>query len=115
MKKLSFFAAFFFLTVSGFLSCKKEHSCEGCKNKPPIAAAGPDTVITLPTDSALLDGSNFSGPDGSISEWRWTKVAGPASFGFSNPTTAKQNRYVVTEVPGSSENVGGWSFKKFLS
>jgi len=69
-----------------FLSCKKEKSCEGCKenNKPPIAIAGPDQVITLPTDSVLLDGSSSSDPDGTISKWLWTKISGPASFVIPN-------------------------------
>jgi len=67
-------------------SCKKETSCEGCKenNKPPIAIAGPDQVITLPADSILLDGRNSSEPDGTISEWLWTKISGPASFQLLN-------------------------------
>ena len=58
-----------------FFSCKKETSCEGCKenNKPPIAVAGPDQVITLPTDSISLDGSTSNDPDGTISEWLWKK------------------------------------------
>jgi hypothetical protein len=40
-------------TTLVFMSCKRELSCEGCaeKNKLPIALAGPDQVITLPTDS----------------------------------------------------------------
>ena len=65
-----------------FISCKKEISCEGCacKNKPPIAKAGLDQVITLPTDSVLLDGNSSSDPDGKISEWLWTKISGPVSF-----------------------------------
>jgi hypothetical protein len=43
------------------ISCKKEKSCEGCRenNKAPTAIAGPDQVITLPTDSISLDGSSF--------------------------------------------------------
>lgn len=65
-----------------FLSCKKEYSCEGCRgdNKPPIANAGPDQVITLPTDSVSLDGSASSDPDGMISSFLWTKISGLASF-----------------------------------
>lgn len=53
------------------ISCKKEYSCENCKetNKPPIAIAGSDQVITLPTDSVILDGSLSNDPDGTISEW----------------------------------------------
>src|SRR5678809_312166 len=69
-------------SVTIFLSCKKDHSCEGCNkgNKPPIAMAGPDQVITLPTDSISLDGTASNDPDGRISEWLWTKISGPASF-----------------------------------
>src|SRR5436190_14223309 len=72
-------------------SCKKEPSCENCrsvnyKNKPPIANAGLDQVITLPTDSVLLDGRTSSDPDGIISEWLWTKISGPASFNIIKPS-----------------------------
>jgi len=73
-----------------YLSCKKEYSCEVCSdnknNTPPIAVAGPDQVITLPTDSILLDGSSSSDPDGIISVWLWTKISGPASFNIVRPT-----------------------------
>ena len=74
-----------------FISCKKEKSCEGCRenNKPPIAVAGPDRVITLPTDSISLDGSASNDPDGTISEWLWTKISGPASFNISSTALAK--------------------------
>ena len=63
-------------------SCKKEKSCEGCitTNKPPTAMAGSDQILTLPTDSISLDGSSSSDPDGTISDWRWTKISGPAYF-----------------------------------
>ena len=65
-----------------FLSCKKEFSCKDCivNNEPPIAIAGSDTTITLALDSMLLDGSKSSDPDGKISEWQWTKIAGPSSY-----------------------------------
>jgi len=68
--------------ISFFISCKKETSCEGCatkSNKPPIAVAGPDQVITLPIDSVSLDGRSSSDPDGSISNYLWTKISGPVS------------------------------------
>ena len=64
------------LVITVFTSCQKERG----SNKQPLAVAGPDQVITLPADSVLLDGSNSSDPDGRISAWQWTKVAGPASF-----------------------------------
>ena len=74
-----------------FFSCKKERSCEGCKenNKPPTAVAGPDQAITLPSDSILLDGSASNDPDGTISEWLWKKISGPASLNIVNATSAK--------------------------
>ncbi len=82
------------LTVVGvtiFISCKKEYSCEGCRdgNKPPIAKAGPDQVITLPTDSVSLDGSASSDPDGTISSYQWTKISGPASFTIITASAAR--------------------------
>ena len=79
-----------------FFSCKKETSCEGCKenNKPPIAIAGPDQAITLPTDSVSLDGSASNDPDGTISDpiaigWLWRKISGPASFNIVNTSKEK--------------------------
>ncbi len=73
------------------VSCKKENSCEGCKeiNQPPIAIAGPDQVITLPTDSVSLDGSASNDPDGRISVWLWKKISGPASFDITNSSSQK--------------------------
>lgn len=92
MKSILFIILIFLLTlIITLFSCKKELSCEGCNenNKPPIAVAGPDQVITLPTDSVLLDGSSSSDPDGTISKWLWTKISGPASFNILNATKEK--------------------------
>jgi len=90
MKKVLHFIVLMITTTGIFFSCEKESSCEGCKgNKPPIAVAGPDQVITLPADSISLDGSASNDPDGKISEWLWTKISGPASFAIANATSAK--------------------------
>ena len=96
MKKI--FLSFLILSIAGigiFISCKKELSCENCgvnppvsTNKSPIANAGMDQTIILPTDSVSLDGSASSDPDGTISEWLWTKISGPASFNISNASVA---------------------------
>ena len=86
------------LLIAGliFCSCKKERSCEGCQtnprllsnpNDPPIAIAGADQSITLPTNSILLDGSISNDPNGSIVAWQWTKLSGPSSFNIINPGT----------------------------
>ncbi|HEY6503929.1 MAG TPA: PKD domain-containing protein [Chitinophagaceae bacterium] len=83
MKHLVYYTGFILLFILLLqLSCKKEYSCEGCinGNKPPIANAGSNKVITLPTDSILLDGSNSSDPDGTISSFLWKKITGPPAY-----------------------------------
>jgi hypothetical protein len=90
MKKLTFITVSLLIVVEGLLSCKKEYSCEDCigNNHPPLALARPDQVITLPTDSVLLNGGKSSDPDGKISAWQWTKLTGPASFTIVSATAA---------------------------
>src|SRR6476660_7985036 len=88
MRKILFLSLTTFLVgVAVFFSCRKSDHI--VPNKPLIAQAGPDQVITLPTDSVLLDGSVSSNPDGTISEWLWTKISGPASFIIDNATLSK--------------------------
>ena len=74
-----------------FISCQKEISCEGCRqtNKPPVAIAGPDQVIALPTDSVSLDGTASNDPDGKIVEWHWKNISGPISFNILNAAGSK--------------------------
>ncbi len=82
MNKIFFHLASITIVVIIILvSCKKEFSCEGCadKNKPPIANAGVDQTLTLPKDSALLDASASTDPDGTITSFIWAKIAGPVS------------------------------------
>jgi hypothetical protein len=65
MKEVLNLGAFVLLLgIMGFISCKREISCEGCPSnrKPPLAVAGPDLVFTLPTDSMLPDASKSSDP-----------------------------------------------------
>lgn len=49
-------------------------------NQPPVAHAGADQTITLPTNSVSLNGSTSTDPDGSIVAFLWSKISGPASF-----------------------------------
>src|SRR5688572_15350892 len=101
MKRVPIYAVFIILIgVLFIVACKKETSCEGCEaknNKPPIAIAGLDQGITLPTDSVLLNGNSSSDPDGKISVWLWTRISGPASFNINKPSdsTTKANNLVV--------------------
>jgi gliding motility-associated-like protein len=45
-------------------------------NKTPVANAGPDQMVTLPTNILTLNGSG-SDADGSITSYTWAKVSGP--------------------------------------
>lgn len=47
-------------------------------NQLPVASAGGNKVLTLPTNSTNLNGS-ASDPDGTISSYSWVKVSGPAA------------------------------------
>src|SRR5882762_10329985 len=55
-------------------------------NNPPVASAGPDKTITLPTNSVILNGSGTDS-DGSIASYSWTKVSGGAAT-LTNANTA---------------------------
>ena len=61
-------------------------------NIPPTANAGADQNITLPTNTVSLSGSG-SDPDGTITTYLWTKVAGPAT---GTITTANNAATTVT-------------------
>jgi hypothetical protein len=62
-------------------SCSKEYSCEHCLegNKPPIANAGQDQMLTLPEDSTQLNGKASKDPDGVIVSYNWKVISGTTS------------------------------------
>ena len=51
-------------------------------NHPPIANAGADQTITLPTNTVNLDGSASTDPENNITSYAWTKISGPSSFQY---------------------------------
>ena len=57
-------------------------------NQAPIAIAGNNVTLNLPTGSTTLNGSGSFDPDGTITGYAWTKVSGPASFSLSNANAA---------------------------
>ncbi|HZK65776.1 MAG TPA: PKD domain-containing protein, partial [Puia sp.] len=57
-------------------------------NQSPVAKAGSDISISLPTNQVTLDGSASSDPDGSIASYAWAKISGPAQFSISNNSSA---------------------------
>jgi ribosomal protein L14 len=57
-------------------------------NQPPVANAGANITITLPTNVALLNGSGSNDPDGTIVSYSWTQISGPAQYTIANPGSA---------------------------
>lgn len=55
-------------------------------NQAPVAAAGVDKTIQLPTNSTTLTGSG-SDSDGSVVSYSWTKVNGPVTGTLTNANT----------------------------
>lgn len=53
-------------------------------NRPPIANAGQDVTITLPTNSTPLTGLGTDA-DGSVTVYKWSKIAGPVQYQITNP------------------------------
>jgi Tol biopolymer transport system component len=75
-----------------FLSCKKEDDNQEIVptiNHPPIANAGNDATIVLPSNTVNLNGSLSSDPDNNIRDYLWTKISGPSSFTISNVNAAQ--------------------------
>lgn len=56
-------------------------------NQPPVANAGSDITITLPTNSTTLAGSGYD-PDGTIATYTWARVSGPTTYTINNANTA---------------------------
>ena len=70
--------------------CRKHYRCKVCPgNKAPIAEAGNDTILTLPVNSLILDGSASYDLDGTIASYRWSKRVGSSSYQISGPESAK--------------------------
>jgi hypothetical protein len=71
-------------------SCKKSSQVEQIEQKgPPIANAGRDTTIFLPSNTVILNGSASHDPGGHISSFLWTKISGPSDFILGTPNAAQ--------------------------
>ncbi len=107
MKKF-FLSAFTMILL--FTSCKKKpnetvSNPPPADNKPPVANAGPDQTITLPVNTATLNGGGSSDPDNNIRTFSWTKVSGPPSLTIANATV------VQTQVSNLVEGVYQFELK----
>ncbi len=58
-------------------------------NIPPVANAGSNITINLPTNTASLDGSKSSDADGTISTYSWTMISGPNTPGSTGSNSSK--------------------------
>jgi hypothetical protein len=73
-------------------------------NLPPIANAGADQAINLPTNSINLSGSGTDA-DGSISSYQWSQISGPSTATINNSSSAS------TSVVGLSAGVYAFQLK----
>lgn len=87
-------------TYGGTLTTGGQYYYCPSSNKPPVANAGFDQTILLPTNSVTLNGT-ASDEDGSVEDEVWSKISGP--FGGSitnshNPSTTVENLQEGTYV-----------------
>jgi hypothetical protein len=59
-------------------------------NQPPVANAGSNINITLPANTATLNGSGTDA-DGTIASYAWSRISGPTTYTISSSTTAVTN------------------------
>ena len=90
IKQLSIASVLFLFVILLTLSCRKE-SARPNDNNPPVANAGNDTIIVLPSDSSSLDGTASYDPDNNITGYKWIKISGPSTFSIVNASVAKTN------------------------
>ncbi|RZM19201.1 MAG: hypothetical protein EOO88_38680, partial [Pedobacter sp.] len=57
-------------------------------NQAPIARAGNDIAMTLPTNATSLNGNGSTDADGTISTYAWTRVSGPTTYTLANSAVA---------------------------
>ena len=67
------------------------------ENQPPVAVAGANQTIFLPTDKVLLDGSGSYDPELGQMTYQWAWMSGPNEPTFTNPNKS------VAEVSGLIE------------
>ncbi|MCV9389488.1 PKD domain-containing protein [Reichenbachiella ulvae] len=61
---------------------KPQFVCRGQANVFPIADAGGDSVLSLPIEEILLDGSSSADSDGEIVSYNWVVLSGPTGYGL---------------------------------
>lgn len=87
-------ALIFFISIL-FTNCSEDEivntetsgdsSSAARKGSGPVANAGQDVMLVLPSNSTVLDGSGSKLSAGTTATYQWSKVTGPDSFTFSDP------------------------------
>ena len=85
-----------FWVIIYFTACRKENVTR--PNEPPVANAGPDITITLPTNTVVLNGEGSSDLDNNIASYEWTKISGPSPVNTSIPTSNKKWQVLVANL-----------------
>jgi parallel beta-helix repeat protein len=70
----------------------------------PVADAGSNITITLPVNTISLAGSG-SDPDGTIANYTWAKISGPASYNIVNSSSP------ITDVSGLVQGIYKFELK----
>jgi hypothetical protein len=83
MRKIIFRLMLLASAVEIFTACKKNNQ----QIEAPVAYAGANKTICLPTDSVKLTGKGTDF-DGSIASYEWTKTIGPAQYTLIDSTAA---------------------------
>ncbi len=73
-------------------------------NTPPVANAGTNQTITLPTTTASLTGTGSTDADGTVTGYLWQQVSGPTTSAFSSTTSA-------TPTVSGLSSVGTYQFR----
>ena len=60
-------------------------------NQAPIANAGAGTMITLPVNTAKLNGTASNDPDGTIVTYGWNQISGPSTATIDSPSASVAN------------------------
>lgn len=55
----------------------------------PVADAGNNQIVVLPQNTATLDGSSSTDPNGGTLNYNWTQVYGPSTLSFSSAQSAQ--------------------------
>ena len=85
-------------TVTDTMQLTVQATVNTAANIPPVANAGSDQTITLPTNTVLLNG-NGADADGTVVGYVWRKIAGPTSYTIVDSSSA------VTSVTGLVEGI----------